>query len=273
MNCGHPDPILVTADGADVSGQLTGRGGMPIGFSSDDDEAYAADTQVEAAALPGAKLMLVTDGLIESRQQDTGAPCGEERLAAIGRRVLADPCAIDPAAAIFDALRAEGFPLSEDDCSVVVVERIDPATVRLETQIELDLSAVAETAAQVDRILQGAGWSGEASGAAQLALMEHGTNVIRHGRAPAGSTIAFRMRLTGPVCRMTFRDQGREWDMAERLAAAQSLPTDRENGRGLSIIHAVSLHVDFFRRENNNIAFFAIPRHAIKRDGGETDHE
>lgn len=271
MNCGHPDPLLVAADGTDVSEQLTGRGGMPIGFSPDGGEDYAADRQVESPAAPGSKLMLVTDGLIESRQQDTGVPCGEARLAAIGRRVLADPCTINPAAAIFEALRAEGFPLSEDDCSVVVVERIDPATIRMDTQIALDLPAVSEAAAQVDRILQGAGWSGEASGAAQLALMEHGTNVIRHGRAPAGSTIAFRLRLTGPVCRMTFQDQGREWDMAERLASAQLLPMDRENGRGLSIIHAVSLRVEFFRRENNNIAFFAIPRqdmnHVIRRCG------
>ena len=268
MNCGHPDPILVVADGSDGSGCLTGRGDVPIGFASPGDASFAADRQVESPAASGSKLLLVTDGLLESRQQDTGEPCGEVRLAAIGRRVLADPRVIDPAAAVLDALRAEGFPLSEDDCSVVVVERVDPATVRMETQIPLELPAVAEAAAQVGRILQGDGWTEEASGAAQVALMEHGTNVIRHGRAPVGSTIAFRMRLTGPVCRMTFQDQGREWDPSDRLATEQMLPMDRESGRGRSIIYAVSIHVEFFRRENNNVAFFAIPRQIVSHVAG-----
>jgi len=263
MNCGHPDPILVAADGTDNSEQLTGRGDVPIGFSYAGGDSYGVDRQVEAPAAPGAKLLLVTDGLLESRQQDTGEPCGEARLAAIGRRVLGDPCTINPAAAILDALRVEGFPLSEDDCSVVVVERIDPATIRMETKIALDLQEVAKTAAQVGVLLQQEGWSEEAAGAAQVVLMEHGTNIIRHGKVPAESTISFRLRLTGPVCRMIFRDQGREWDPADRLASAQLLPLDRESGRGLGIIHAVASHVEYFRRDNNNIAFFAIPQHAV----------
>ena len=260
LNCGHPDPFLLGANGVDLSPQLAGRGVLPIGFAFDSGEVYGVDRQVMAPAAPGSRLMLVTDGLLESRQQQTGEPCGEARLAEIARRVLQDPFAIDPAAAVFAALRAEGFPLSEDDCSVVVVERIDPSTVRLEKQIAMDLAAVAETAAQVDRILQADDWPAEAAGAARLALMEHGTNVVRHGRAPDGSTIDFRLRLTGPVCRMIFRDQGREWSMEERLAAAQALPMDRENGRGLGIIRAVSQHVSLFRRDNNNIAFFAVSR-------------
>ena len=189
-------------------------------------------------------------------------------MAAIGRRVLADPCVINPAAKILEMLRAEGFPLSEDDCSVVVVERIDPATIRMETQIPLQLPAVAEAAAEVSRILLAEGWSEEDSGAAQVVVMEHGTNIIRHGQAPADSTISFRLRVTGPVCRMVFRNLGREWDPADRLAAAQMLPVDRENGRGLDIIHAVTSHAEFFRRENNNVAFFAIAQQVVRAVAG-----
>lgn len=270
MNCGHPDPILVSANGTDQSNLLTGGGDVPIGFSFKGDDSYATDRQVDAPAAPGSKLLLVTDGLLESRQQDTGVACGEARLAAIARRVLADPRMINPARAILDTLHAEGFLLSEDDCSVVVVERIDPATIRMETQIPLQLNAVADVAAQLSRTLQAEGWSDEAAGAAQVALMEHGTNVIRHGRAPADSTMFFRMRLTGPICRMMIQDRGREWDAADRLATAQRLPMDRENGRGLGIIHAVASHVEFFRRENNNIAFFAIPRQDTKPVRGDT---
>lgn len=268
MNCGHPDPILVQPDGTDVSECLSGGGDTPIGFASSGREPYAADRQVTAPAACGSKLLLITDGLFEARQRDTGEQCGADRLAQIGRRVLRDACAINPAAAVFEALRAEGFELREDDCSALTVERIDPATVRLETQIPLALQAVAETAAQVDRLLRKEGWSEEAAGAAQLAVTEHGTNVVQHGRAPAGSHLFFQLRLTGPVCRMLFKDPGHEWDLTGRLEAMRQLPMDREHGRGLGIIEAVSSHAEFFRRENENIAFVAISREYSAHESG-----
>lgn len=271
MNCGHPDPILAEANGATPPGRLTGGGDVPIGFTVPEDDADGKNRQVSAPATPGSKLLLITDGLFESRQKDTGEPCGADRLAGIARRVLQDDRVIDAAGAILEALRGEGFALRADDCSAMTVERVDPATVRLEMQIALDLEAVAETASRVDRILIGEGWAEEAAGAAQLALMEHGTNVIRHGRPPAGSTLFFQLRLTGPVCRMLFRDRGREWDLASRLATERQLPLDSEHGRGLSIIQAVTVHAEFYRRENENIAFFAVSRDYGTSSSGERE--
>jgi len=55
---GHPPPLLVTAEGAQL---LAGRRGPPVAF---DTPAYVVD---EAAVPPGALVVLYTDGLIERR--------------------------------------------------------------------------------------------------------------------------------------------------------------------------------------------------------------
>jgi anti-sigma regulatory factor (Ser/Thr protein kinase) len=119
-----------------------------------------------------------------------------------------------------------------------------------------------EVAAQVDRILHEEGWSVEAACAVQLALVEHGTNIIQHGCPPAGSWIDLRLRLTGPTCRMTIQDQGGEWCPHNRNAVAGHLPMDREHehARGLGLIFMVSRAAEFFRRGHINIAFFAFSR-------------
>lgn len=265
MNCGHPSPILIGAGGVDLSENLVGGGDVPIGVSLANGRPYVADQQVTAPAEPGSKLLLITDGLFESRQRDSGEQCGAEHLQEIAMKILRDDRVINPAMAIIEALRGEGYSLSEDDSSAIVVERIDPETIWMETSISLDLCAMAETATRAARLLQEKGWSEEASGAVQLVLMEYGTNVVQHSRAPSGSTLFFQMRLTGPICRMLFKDQGCEWDAAVRLKEANELPMYRDRGRGLSIIQALSVHTEFFRRENENIAFFAISREYNKQ--------
>ncbi len=260
MNCGHPEPLLVRADGTDVSGRLSGGGDVPIGFSFLETPPYEAGQQTGAEAEQGSTLFLVTDGLLEARHRTSGEPCGVARLGELVRRIVGDPRTIDPAASVLAVLRQEGFELGEDDCSALAVQRIDPASVLLETSLAPELAAMADVAAQADRLLQARGWSEESAGAVQLAVMEHGTNIVTHGRPPAGAAIGFQVRLTGSVCRVLFRDQGRAWDFASQLAATRRQPEDREHGRGLGIIQSVSVHAEFYRRESENIAFFAVDR-------------
>ena len=260
MNCGHPEPLLVQADGSDVSPRLSGGGDVPIGFSFLAVPPYAAEQQTEANAELGSTLLLVTDGLLEARHRTTKEPCGTARLSEIVQRIVRDEHMIDPAAEVLEALREEGFELGEDDCSAMAVQWIDPASVLLETHLKPDVTAMADVAAQVDRLLRGRGWSEESAGAVQLAVMEHGTNIVTHGRPAADGLIGFQVRLTGSMCRVLFRDQGRPWDFASQLAATRRQPETREHGRGLAIIHSVCVHTEFYRRESENIAFFAVDR-------------
>jgi anti-sigma regulatory factor (Ser/Thr protein kinase) len=156
------------------------------------------------------------------------------------------------------ALRADGFELRTDDCSAMAVECVDPRSIRLERRIPLELGALSETAAEVGSILQAEGWSEETATAARLVAMEHGTNIIRHGKAPPHSEIHFQLRLTGTVCRMWFKDQGREWDGLSRMHSTSEPPLTSEHGRGLALIQAISSHSEFFRHDHENVAFFTV---------------
>jgi CheY-like chemotaxis protein/anti-sigma regulatory factor (Ser/Thr protein kinase) len=261
MNCGHPDPMLLLADGTDVSLSLTGRGDVPIGFWFGGPEGYAAGgAETAAAAGPGSTLWLITDGLFEARHRQTGEPCGSQRLLGLVRRAQADGRSASPAAQLLADLRADGFELNTDDCSAMAVELVDPRSVRLERRLPLDLAAISAAAAEIGRILQAEGWSEEAAGMARLVAMEHSTNIIRHGRPPPQSAIQLQLRVTGAGCRMWFKDQGREWDSSGREKAPTEPLTFSEHGRGLKLIHAVASHAEFFRRDNENVAFFAVDR-------------
>jgi sigma-B regulation protein RsbU (phosphoserine phosphatase) len=260
MNCGHPDAMLLLEDGVNVSAHLVGRGDMPIGFWSGNPDGYAVDAETSAPAPPGSILWLITDGLFEARHRETGEPCGPERLLALMQRIQADGHSASPAVQLLAALRADGFELRTDDCSAMAVECVDPSSVRLERRLPLHVEAVSEAAADVERILRADGWSEEAACLARLVAMEHCTNIIDYGKAPPHSAIHFQLRVTGPMCRMWFKDQGQEWDYQARRKVTSELPLDSERGRGLMLIQTCTCHAEFFRRDHENVAFFAVDR-------------
>ena len=120
--------------------------------------------------------------------------------------------------------------------------------------------AVAALAAEVDVLLRSEGWPEESAGAAQLVAMEHGANVVDYGRLAPGDGLDFRLRLSPGGAQLLFRDPGREWDFAERLAYTERQPLDSERGRGLQIIQAISSRVDLTRADGLNTSCYYISR-------------
>ena len=57
-----------------------------------------------------------------------------------------------------------------------------------------------------------------------------------------------------------FRDPGREWDFAERLAHTMRQPVDSERGRGLRIIQAISRRMDLTRADGQNTSCYYVNR-------------
>jgi len=258
MACGHPDPIILNTDGTDGSAALSGEGDVPIGFTVRRGGQYQAAGEASSPAVPGSVLFLFTDGLLEARHRVTSEMCGRERLVAAVRQSRSNPYVANHAEHVLEILQKDGFDLSQDDCSALSVELVDPRTVLSDSTLSPDYDAVAEAAARTDRLLCAAGWSEESAGAAQLAIMEYGSNIVRHGRVPPNSRIGLQIRLTGPLCRILFRDRGREWDFAGRFESTREAPIDRESCRGLSILKAVTAQCDFFRRGTENLGWLVI---------------
>jgi sigma-B regulation protein RsbU (phosphoserine phosphatase) len=114
-NAGHPAPLLLRADGRL---QRLDRGGPVLGLLPDARYETAA-----AALLPGDRLVLYTDGVVEaSCSSGAGSEMGEERLLE-ALREMRGMTAPDAARAVL-ALAvdfSEGDPLA-DDATVVVVD-------------------------------------------------------------------------------------------------------------------------------------------------------
>ena len=260
FNCGHPMPLLFAPHGQ-AAPLFADRGGLPIGLPSENGaDVYSPADEVQAVLPPEATLFIFTDGLPEARRQDSGVPCGEENLGATLAGVAADPDIIDPAQETFRRLADQGYQLAQDDCTLIVLQTLDPAGIRLERTVPLTHASMSTLAADTQQLLRNEGWPEEAAYAAQLLVMEHGANVVNHARAPAESGLDVQIRLTGGMARLLFRDHGREWDFKARAAAFRRQPAHAESGRGLAIIRALAKQIEVIRRDGENTTLYSIDR-------------
>ncbi|MFE3739258.1 SpoIIE family protein phosphatase [Streptomyces sp. NPDC059134] len=207
---GHPEPALMTADGAveflDVpAGPPLGLGGLPF-------EA----TELE---LPeGSVLVLYTDGLVESRERDI-----DESLDTL-REVLARPApSLD---ATCDAVLHALLPdRPEDDVALLMARTraLDAAHVAT-WDVPCDAAAVAETRRNACRQLTAWGLD-DAAFVTELVVSELVTNAIRYGNAPV------RLRL--------IRDSDLVIEVSDGSSTSPHLRrarTSDEGGRGLLLV-------------------------------------
>lgn len=259
-NCGHPAPLLLDHQGS-VRPYPDNRGGMPIGLPDTGAlPAYGTGDEVHVMLPPDAMICVFTDGLTEARKKETSELCGTETLAAALTDAMRDSETADPARAVLDRLTAEGYDLIQDDCTLLTAKSLDSATLRVRRSIVPSHEAVAGLAAEIYGLLQAEGWPGESAGAAQLLAMEHGANVVDYGRLAPEDRIEFQLRLSPLRAQLLFRDPGREWDFAERLAHTMRQPVDSERGRGLRIIRAISRHHDLIRADGFNTSCYYVNR-------------
>lgn len=260
FNCGHPVPLLFDACGVALP-PLDDRGGMPIGLpDTGTAPAYDAGDETHVILPPDAVIGVFTDGLIEAQRKGTADLCGVGTLAATLADVVRQGDDMDPARAVFERLTEAEYDLLQDDCTLLVVRALDPAALRLLRSIVPTHEAVAALAAEIERLLRAAGWPEESAGAAQLVAMEHGANVVDYGRLAPNGRLEFRLRLSPRGAHLLFRDPGREWDFAERLAHMMRQPVDSERGRGLRIIRAISRQVDLIRADGRNTSCYYVNR-------------
>jgi serine phosphatase RsbU (regulator of sigma subunit) len=113
INCGHPSAYLVDPD--NQLRELTGREHPALG-TGDDERSFEAS---ECELLPGQRLVLVTDGLINRRTQD-GGTFGVDGLRRALERADAATAAATAMAIQHAVTDCWSEPL-EDDATVVVL--------------------------------------------------------------------------------------------------------------------------------------------------------
>ncbi|MGW1258832.1 SpoIIE family protein phosphatase [Streptomyces sp. NPDC002513] len=208
---GHPGPALVHPDGRvtfpDVpASPPLGLGGLPFETS-------------ELQLAEGSRLVLYTDGLIESRDRDI------DTSLALLRTALAEAATSSPeetCQAVFDTM----LPAHRSDDIALLVARtrlLNPAQVA-DWEVALDPAAVAPVRAACTRQLEEWGLN-EVSFTAELILSELITNAIRYGAEPV------RVRL--------LRDRALICEVSDGSSTSPHLRrasmTD-EGGRGLFLV-------------------------------------
>ncbi|MBW8803371.1 MAG: SpoIIE family protein phosphatase [Catenulisporales bacterium] len=211
---GHPSPAVVARDGSVRFLDLPT--GPPLGLGGSDYEA------VELPIEEGGTLVLYTDGLVESRDQDIDT--GLERLSTVLEGAGRDPEELC-ASAIGGLLPARPY----DDVALLAARARRTTADRVATwDVPLTPESVAFLRAEVSRQLRA--WRlGDLVSTTELVVSELVTNAIRHA--------------TGPVELRLLRDRALICEVADgssvspRLRRAQTLD---EGGRGLFLVAHLS---------------------------------
>jgi PAS domain S-box-containing protein len=217
---GHPPPVLVDPAGRAVL--LWDGRSAPLGAHFGGDRAEA-----EVILVPGSRLSLYTDGLVERRDEPLDACI--DRLA-----TLLGESAAQPLTGLADSVTdtALGTRRTGDDvCLLLVAFEQDPTFSR---SVPADTSRVAVLRSDLTHWLQSNGVVGQDHDATLLACSEAVSNAIEHGYAGDRSGIVDVLATLSPgLLRVRVRDRG--------LWRAPGPPGHR--GRGLELIRALMDHV------------------------------
>lgn len=221
---GHPNPLLVTAEGATSFLSVTPR--PPLGSPP------AVPVPVAEAALnPGDTLVLFSNGAVTG--SDPRADRALDRLAEVVRAVLQQPGALDAdgsvelAAAITEGVRGpDGF---SDDVAVLVVHRSESESEPLHLELTAVPSALPGVRRRMGSWLNALGMGEQDRVGVMVAVGEACANAAEHayrGTEPGPMSVTGRVDVDG-VLTVTVRDYG-TWQPPDRD------PGDR--GRGLLIM-------------------------------------
>jgi CheY-like chemotaxis protein/serine phosphatase RsbU (regulator of sigma subunit)/HAMP domain-containing protein/anti-sigma regulatory factor (Ser/Thr protein kinase) len=264
VSCGHP-PMLLHPQIQDIDPD---KGGFPVGMAIAPSSIVSRDDEIVIPASPGMSMILYTDGLIEAHKTSTIKNCPAVDLsnlipAGIQSGVL------NPAAEVLSLVKEQGCDLSNDDCSVLVIQHLNPEDSLWSGEMDLSKTKAEEWAETIGEMLTKRGWPEKSAWSVRLVLHEYALNIIDHSRLPEGERFKVRIRFSGDACRILFLDNGREWGYPVRKSMLEHRPLDSERGRGLEIISRLCSDVVIFRREGINHALFTVLRHDQSQEGND----
>ena len=213
---GHPPPILV--DPAGRPELLWDGRSTPLGAHF----GIGARPETEVALVPGARLALYTDGLVERRDQPL-----DECIEALAEELAARSGRPFPGLAadiVTSILGSE--PTGDDVCLLTVAFHENPTFV---TAIAAEPTQLAVLRHDLTHWLESNDVTGDECAAVVLAASEAAGNAVEHGYRSGEGTIEVLATLGPDELRLRVRDTG----------AWRTPPTTSTRGRGLKIIESL----------------------------------
>lgn len=257
MNCGHPNPVLISNDQVGDSSIFSEGGGAPIGFPFGDERPYSVDDEVIFKDDGNTFLLLYTDGLLEAQHRSTHQECAD-RMVDVYREVVKDSTLPDKSAAVLDRLEQEGFDLASDDCTAISIHMLDPMKIVLEQYVARNIYLVSEVAKQAETAVISQGISLDTATLVRLLIMELGANLVEHGGLAEEDSYWLQLRVDGGTCQLVMEDEGSEWDLDEALSMELDDAYMGERGRGIAITNAIADRIERYRVQKQNRTYCTI---------------
>jgi len=233
---GHPPPVLQRPDG--TTDQLPQPSGAPLGVGGVPFESVTLEVP------DGARLVLYTDGLVESRDVDI-----DDGLRRLGRALEDGPPGLDPLCDhVLAALdRAAGH---EDDVALLVTQLTGLGSDRVRTwQLDGGLESVSAARAWVRSTL--ATWELEPMvELGELLVSELVTNALRHANGP----IELTALLLDDVVTLGVSDADQPLPRLRKAKAAD------EGGRGLQLVAMLSARWGARPTAEGKVVWCELPR-------------
>lgn len=252
-NAGHPAPLRWR--GAEVQA-LEGARGPPLGVST-----RSRYVDVRHALPVGDCLLACTDGIAEAADAE-GRLFGDERVL----QVLRSAAAATPRTLVerlVAAVRAHaaGAPQA-DDIAVLALARTPPAPVQQRLELPVTPDAVALAAEAVDGIAAAHALPALAVNRLLLVLDEALSNIVTHGRPPAGGLRLWLALAPGHLL-AEIEDHGTAFDPTRALPALPAGPLSERpvGGLGLHFMRRLCTSMHYERDGGMNRLSCAVALH------------
>lgn len=257
LNCGHP-PASVLRAGGQMLRELEDKGGGPVGFSLAGGTPFSRGDEFDLTVSEDMTLLLMTDGMIEApnpQNPDLSPRAMMDSLVEQWQQTRPGP----PMDFIMEGLKKAGFMLGNDDCTAMLLESVPHREIIFSACSALTAHNLTSLAADLEQALIKARWPEPSIWAAHLLLVEHGANVLTHGRPPTDARIAVQARKLPEVIELLVRDNGQPFRYEEEAARAD--PDDfAASGRGLLMIRRTARYIMSHRDGDDNVTLFTIAK-------------
>lgn len=260
LSCGHHLPFVFDEHGTLLENLLTDKGGMPIGFNPLGlEDPYLSDDVIEFTLPSSGLIYIYTDGIIEALTSE-GVECEKSGLLRAMNHCHREITQSHRPKEILRILSDEGVILNVDDCTLMCLKMLTAPSLVTTGTCNATLEQIIDVATEVSEQLVPFGWDDSSIGLVQLLIIEHGSNVIKHGNPPPDSEIFYRLSLCDDQAIVVLKDQAfarrpSHWEESPQENAEDPL---NEHGRGLHLIQTITNRQEYYRRNQRNCFVYQL---------------